>query len=57
MVLVAATFIVGARRCSLDIHDHSILDIDQVVQSIAELNTLVGFGWPGRLWGLMARLL
>src|ERR1700730_13874912 len=43
-------FIVGASRRRLDIDDHGILDVDEVVQPISELHALVGLGCPCRLW-------
>src|SRR6201984_2995848 len=42
-------FIVGAGRRRLGIHDHGILDIDEVVQPVPELHALVGLGCPCRL--------
>jgi hypothetical protein len=39
---------VGARGCHLDINSNGVLDIDQIVQAVAERHTLVGFGPPGR---------
>ena len=40
--------VIGARGGRLDIDDHCILDIDQVVEPIAELHALVGLRRPGR---------
>ena len=42
-------FIIGASRRRLDIDDHGILNVDEVVQPIAELHPLVGLGCPCRL--------
>jgi hypothetical protein len=39
--------VVGAGR-RLHVDDDRILDVDQVVEPVAELNALVGFGGPGR---------
>jgi hypothetical protein len=47
--LCRGNLIVGASRRRLDIHDHGILDIDEVVQPISELHALVGLGCPCRL--------
>src|ERR1700730_10849567 len=47
--LCRGNFIIGASRRRLDIHDHGILDIDEVVQPVSELYALVGLGCPGRL--------
>src|SRR6202040_926530 len=46
--LCRGNFIIGASRRRLDIHDHGILDIDEVVQPVSELYALVGLGCPGR---------
>src|ERR1700730_14325685 len=48
--LCRGNFIVGASRCCLDIHDHGILDVDEVVQPLSELHALVGLSCPCRLW-------
>ncbi len=40
--------IIGARRRRFDIDDHCVLDIDQVIEPVAELHTLVGLRGPGR---------
>ena len=48
--LGCGNFIVGASRRRLDIHNHGVLDVDEVVQPIAKLHALVGLGGPCRLW-------
>ena len=40
--------IVRASGCSLDVDNHCVLDVDQVVEAVAELHALVGLGSPGR---------
>ncbi len=42
-------FIVSASRCRFDIDNHCILNINEVVQTIAELHPLIGLGGPCRL--------
>src|SRR5580704_16683617 len=42
--------IVSERGCRLDVNNNGVLDIDQIVQAVAEQHTLVGFGRPGRRW-------
>jgi hypothetical protein len=37
--------------------DHRVLDVDEIVEPIAELHSLVGFGLPGFPVGQAARLL
>ena len=40
--------VVRARRCRLDVDDHRVLDVDQVIEPVAELHALVGLRCPGR---------
>jgi len=40
--------VVGAGRCRLHIDDYGLVDVDQIVEPVAELHALVGFGGPGR---------
>src|SRR6266545_1004869 len=42
--------VIGARRCRLDIDNDGVLDIDQIVEAVAEQDALVGLGSPGRRW-------
>ena len=46
--LGALYLVISTRRRRFDINNDGVLDIDQVVQSIAELHTLVGLRGPGR---------
>jgi hypothetical protein len=41
-------FVIGAGRSGLHVDNHRVLDVDQVVEGIAELNTFVGFRGPNR---------
>jgi hypothetical protein len=47
--LGCSNFIISASWRRLDIDDHGVLDVDDVVQPIAELHPLVGVGCPCRL--------
>ena len=57
-------FVVGAGRRGLHVDDNRVLDVDQIIEPVAELNALVGFGGPGRtrvhrrdrLWHLAIRI-
>ncbi len=40
--------IVGASGGCLNVDNHGILDVDKVVEAVAELHALVGLGSPGR---------
>ena len=42
--------IIGARRRRLDIDNDRVLDIDKIVETIPELNPLVGFRGPRGRW-------
>ena len=41
-------FVVAAGRGGLHVDDNRVLDVDQIIEPVAELNALVGFGGPGR---------
>src|SRR6266566_2641673 len=41
-------FVIGTGGSSLHIHDYRVLDIDQIIEPIAELHALVGLRRPGR---------
>src|SRR6516165_3555324 len=43
-------FVIGPRGSCLYINNDCVLDIDQIVQAITKLHTLIGFGCPGRRW-------
>jgi hypothetical protein len=40
--------VIGSGGRCLHVNDHSILDVDEIVEPIAELHAFVGFGGPRR---------
>ena len=49
-VLCGRHLILGPRWRCLDIDDDRVLGVDQIVEAVAELNTLIGLCRPGGRW-------
>src|SRR5215831_9744902 len=46
--LCRSDLVISTGRRGLYVHDNRILDVDQVIEPVAELDALVGFRGPGR---------
>lgn len=46
--LCRRNLVIGARRRRLNIDNDRVRDVDEIVEPVAELHSLVGFGRPGR---------
>ena len=46
--LCRVNLVVGPRRRRLNVNDHRVLNVDEIIKPIPELHTLVGLGGPGR---------
>ena len=46
--LCGLDLVIGARGCGFNVDDNRVLNVDKIIEPIAELHTLVGFRRPGR---------